>query len=118
MLATSPLGQIVVDGAGKTLYAFTPDEAEGLPTCYGECAGNWPSLAAPDEITVGEGLDDSAFTSVPRTDGAGDQVKFGDFPLYYFAGDSAAGQVNGQGLVDKWFVVGADGKLIKTPKPS
>ena len=34
-------------------------------------------------------------------------------PLYYFAGDTKAGDVNGQGLGDKWYVVDAEGKMIK-----
>jgi predicted lipoprotein with Yx(FWY)xxD motif len=115
MLATSDLGEIVVDGAGMTLYAFTPDaEEDGTPTCYSTCAENWPPLIAPEEITAGEGLDATMFTAVPRTqDDAGDQVKFGDWPLYYFAGDEAPGDTNGQGLNDVWFVVGANGELIQ-----
>ena len=31
-VAESSLGQIITDGAGKTLYGFTPDEP-GTPTC-------------------------------------------------------------------------------------
>jgi predicted lipoprotein with Yx(FWY)xxD motif len=111
MLATSDLGEIVVGGAGMTLYGFTPDEA-GDPTCYDDCAQAWPPLVAPPDITVGEGLDDGDFTAVPRTDDAGDQVKFGQWPLYYFAGDRAPGDTNGQGVSDIWFVIGADGQLI------
>ncbi|HSL75809.1 MAG TPA: hypothetical protein VK867_02620 [Candidatus Limnocylindrales bacterium] len=108
-LADSSLGQIIVDGAGKTLYMFTPDEA-GTPTCYDQCATAWPPLTG--EVTAGTGLDASKITVVDRTDG-GKQVKYGDWPLYYFANDAAAGDVNGQGLNDKWYVVGADGEPIK-----
>ena len=114
MLASSSLGEILVDGQGRTVYGFTPDiDKGGEVTCYDTCAGNWPPLVAPDEITVGEGLDDSDFTAVPRTDDKGDQVSVGDIPLYYFAGDSGPGQTNGQNVGGKWFVVGADGQLIK-----
>ena len=51
-------------------------------------------------------------TTVERTDGTM-QVKYGDWPLYYFANDAAAGDTNGQGINDVWFVVGADGALIQ-----
>ena len=112
MLATTDLGEIVVDGEGMTLYGFVPDQAEGEVTCYETCAENWPPLSAPEAITVGEGLDATMFSAVPRTDDMGDQVQFGEFPLYHFAGDSAVGDTNGQGLNDVWFVVGADGELI------
>ena len=114
MVASSDLGDILVDGEGRTLYAFTPDESSGEPTCYDECAGNWPPLTSSGEVTVGEGLDDSDFTTVARTDDAGDQVKIGGWPLYYFAGDAAAGDTNGQGVGGKWFVVDANGEIIET----
>ncbi|HEX7347046.1 MAG TPA: hypothetical protein VF253_09660 [Candidatus Limnocylindrales bacterium] len=108
-LADSSLGQIIVDAEGKTLYMFTPDEA-GTPTCYDDCATAWPPLTG--EVTAGAGLDASKLTVVDRTDGS-KQVKYGNWPLYYFANDAAAGDVNGQGLNDKWYVVGADGEPIK-----
>jgi predicted lipoprotein with Yx(FWY)xxD motif len=112
-LAESSLGQIIVDGEGKTLYMFDPD-SEGTPTCYDDCAAAWPPLLADDAaaVTAGTGLDASKITVVDRTDG-GSQVKYGDWPLYYFANDAAAGDVNGQGLNDVWWVVGADGEPIK-----
>jgi predicted lipoprotein with Yx(FWY)xxD motif len=112
-LADSSLGQIIVDGADKTLYMFVPDEA-GTPTCYDECATAWPPLLADDaaSVTAGTGLDASKITVVDRTDG-GKQVKYGNWPLYYFANDAAAGDVNGQGLNEVWYVVGADGEPIK-----
>jgi predicted lipoprotein with Yx(FWY)xxD motif len=113
-LADSSLGQIIVDGAGKTLYMFQPDEA-GTPTCYDDCATAWPPLLADDaaSVTAGPGLDASKITVVDRTDG-GKQVKYGNWTLYYFANDAAAGDVNGQGLNDVWYVVGADGEPIKS----
>ena len=42
-LADSPLGKILVDASGKTLYMFEKD-ADGTPTCYDDCATNWPAL--------------------------------------------------------------------------
>jgi predicted lipoprotein with Yx(FWY)xxD motif len=112
-LADSSLGQIIVDASGKSLYMFTPDEG-GTPTCYDDCATAWPPLVAADaaSVTAGTGLDASKITVVDRTDGT-KQVKYGEYPLYYFANDAAAGDVNGQGLNEKWYVVGADGEPIK-----
>jgi predicted lipoprotein with Yx(FWY)xxD motif len=115
-LADSSLGKIIVDGDGKTLYMFTPDEDGGKPTCYDQCAANWPALKADDAaaVSVGAGLDQAKLTVVDRTDG-GKQVKYGEYPLYYFAKDAAAGDVNGQNVgPGKWFVVGADGEPIKS----
>jgi predicted lipoprotein with Yx(FWY)xxD motif len=110
-VADSELGEILVDGAGRTLYAFTDDTA-GEPTCAGDCAAAWPPLTVDGEISVGEGLDDSDFSTVDSPEG-GTQVKVGDWPLYYFAQDQAAGDVNGQGVGGKWFVVSPSGELIR-----
>ena len=110
-LADTPLGKVIVDGDGKVLYLFTPDDA-GQPTCYDACAEAWPPLTADAAPTAGAGLDASKITLVARTDGS-QQVKYGDYPLYYFAGDNAPGDTNGQGLNEKWYVIGADGEEIK-----
>ncbi len=104
-------GQILADGEGRTLYLFTPD-TEGDSTCYDQCATNWPPLLAEGEITVGAGLDAADFSTTERTDG-GMQVKIGEWPLYYFANDAAAGDTNGQGINDVWYVVNPSGEAIK-----
>jgi predicted lipoprotein with Yx(FWY)xxD motif len=112
-LATTPLGSIVVDAAGMTLYGFTPDEATGTPTCIASCAAAWPALIVTGSATAAAGLDQAKLTTVARSDGGGTQAKYGTYPLYHFASDSAAGQTNGQGVGTTWYVVGADGQLIK-----
>lgn len=112
-VAENALGQIVVDGVGLTLYGFTPDEG-GAPTCYDGCAQAWPPLLGDDPaaVAVGAGLDASLLTNVDRTDG-GKQLVYNGWPLYYFANDAAAGDTNGQGVGEKWFVVSPAGDLIK-----
>jgi predicted lipoprotein with Yx(FWY)xxD motif len=110
-LADSPLGQILVDGDGNTLYGFTND-VDGVPTCADDCAATWPAHVVEGEPVLGEGLDPAVFTLVEGVDG-GQQLKAGKWPLYRFSGDSAPGDVNGQGSGGVWFVVAADGSLIK-----
>src|SRR4029453_2948369 len=41
--ADSKLGDILVDGEGRTLYAFTKDQGD-QSACSGQCADNWPAL--------------------------------------------------------------------------
>lgn len=110
-LGDSSLGQIIVDASGKSLYLFTPDSA-GEPTCYDDCASTWPPLLVTGDAVAGIGLDASKLSTVERTDGT-KQVKYGAWPLYYFAADAAAGETKGQGLGEKWYVVGAAGDAIK-----
>jgi predicted lipoprotein with Yx(FWY)xxD motif len=110
VLGETTLGMVLVDAEGKTLYGFTAD-TDGVSTCYDTCADNWPPLAGDASATLGDGLDASLLTVVERTDGT-TQLKYGDWPLYYFAADTTAGDTNGQGVGGVWFVVGADGALI------
>lgn len=107
-LTTTDLGEILVDDGGFTVYLFTPDD-RGDSTCYDECEANWPVVA---EVTsVGEGLDESLLGTTTRTNGDV-QATYNDWPLYYFAGDAAAGDVNGQSLNSVWWVVDAAGEPI------
>lgn len=105
------LGTVLATADGRTLYGFLPDEAAGAPTCTGDCVGSWPVLAAPDG-EVPDGLDTAVF-SVTTHPEAGDQLQAGGWPLYTFAGDTAEGDVTGQGVGDAWFAVGPDGELIR-----
>lgn len=110
-LADTELGQVLVDANGLTLYLFTKDADGGVPTCAGGCATAWPPALVTDASVVGEGIDPALVTTVDTPDGK--QLKIGKWPLYRFAGDAAAGEVNGQASGGVWFVVGADAKSIK-----
>ncbi|HEX6420648.1 MAG TPA: hypothetical protein VFZ77_19255 [Acidimicrobiales bacterium] len=112
-LSGSPLGEILVDGEGNTLYAFTED-ADGVPTCTGDCAATWPAHLVEGDAVVTAELDPAAFTLVDGAEG-GKQLKAAKWPLYRFSGDSAPGDVNGQGSGGVWFVVAADGSLVQDP---
>jgi predicted lipoprotein with Yx(FWY)xxD motif len=109
-VASSELGDIVVDEGGMTLYGFTKD-ADGTPTCEGACADAWPPLTVESE-ELPEGLDPAVFSVVHRPDDT-HQLKAGKWPLYRFAGDAAPGETNGQGSGGVWFVVDPAGGLIK-----
>jgi predicted lipoprotein with Yx(FWY)xxD motif len=107
----SDLGQIVVDAEGRTLYVFLVDEGSES-ACYDECEDNWPPLTVDGEPVAGEGIDGSLLGTSARTDGSM-QVTLDGHPLYLFGGDQAAGDVNGQGVSDVWFVVSPSGRVIK-----
>jgi predicted lipoprotein with Yx(FWY)xxD motif len=110
-LGKTAVGDVLVDAEGRTLYAFKKD-AEGKPTCAADCADAWPAAKVDGQIVPGPNLNAATFSLIPGVDG-GQQLKAGKWPLYRFAGDSKAGDVNGQGSGGVWFVVGPDGKLIE-----
>ena len=98
------LGDFLAGEDGNTLYTFTPDAAPNKSTCNGECATNWPPLVLEgDETAVGATGVSGTIATFARDDGSM-QVSYNGKPVYYFAGDKAAGDTNGQGLADKWFV--------------
>ena len=110
-LRKTDLGEVLVDAQGRTLYAFTPDSATSS-TCVDNCADLWPPTAAEGTPTAGDGVD-AKLTVITRPDGT-KQVAADGHPLYEYAGDSAAGDTTGQGSGGKWFVLSADGSLVKS----
>ncbi len=110
-VATSELGDILVDGDGRTLYLFTVDTQNGdTSACTGDCLGTWPPLAG--EATAGAGVDAALLGTVTRDDGSA-QATYNGWPLYYFAADAAAGDTNGQGVGDVWWVIDPAGNAIQ-----
>jgi predicted lipoprotein with Yx(FWY)xxD motif len=108
-VASGTLGDILVDGDGRTLYAFTKDQG-GQSACSGQCADNWPALTGT--ATAGTGAQASLLSASMQANGD-NQVTYGGKPLYYFAGDAKPGDVNGQGVGEVWFVLSADGELVR-----
>lgn len=109
-LADNSLGTILVDGDGKTLYLFTVDTPTSS-ACTDSCASTWPALLTDGAPELGEGLDAKDLGTITRVDGMLHVTFFGH-PLYYFSGDPAPGDTNGQNVGSSWFVIGADGKAI------
>jgi predicted lipoprotein with Yx(FWY)xxD motif len=107
------LGSILVDSKGMTLYLYTKDtQNSGASTCYGQCATFWPALTTSGAPAAGSGLDDSKFGTITRTDGT-TQVTYNGWPLYYYAKDKQAGDVNGQKVGGVWFVVSPSGDAVQ-----
>ncbi|MCZ9352802.1 SCO0930 family lipoprotein [Streptomyces mutabilis] len=106
------IGELVTDGAGRTLYRFDEDTAKPpKTTCEGDCATAWPPVPADDAL-AGEGIDKALLGEVARPDGT-KQLTIGGWPAYRYAKDAAAGDVKGQGVGGKWYALAADGKKAK-----
>jgi predicted lipoprotein with Yx(FWY)xxD motif len=108
-VSDSKYGKVLTDDKGNTLYSFSKDE-KSKSNCTGTCAATWP-VYAPAAITAGAGIDGTKLASF---DNAGKkQLTLDGVPLYYYAGDTKAGDTNGQGIGGFWFVVDATGKAVK-----
>jgi predicted lipoprotein with Yx(FWY)xxD motif len=110
---STSLGKIVTDSRGRTLYRFAKDTG-GKSMCAGACSTNWPPYTASSKPAAGSGVTAGAISLVKRADGA-KQVTLNGHPLYYFRGDQAAGQLNGQGVNEfgaKWFAVAPSGMQV------
>ena len=112
-LAASPLGRILVDGKGITLYDFVKDDGT-TSACYGACAALWPPLTTSGKPIAGPGVRASLLGTTKRKDGKL-EVTYNGHPLYYFVSDRKPGQTTGHGLNQfggPWWVISAAGKEI------
>jgi predicted lipoprotein with Yx(FWY)xxD motif len=114
-LRGSMLGQILVDGQGRTLYLFEADRA-GRSSCEGACAGAWPPYLSDGAPKAGAGVAGGLLgTAMRGGDGGGAQVTYHGHPLYYYVGDNGPGDTAGQGLDQfgaRWFVLAPSGNEV------
>ncbi len=85
--------------SGKTLYTLKASST----ACTSACLKAWPELTLPKGVTkatAGSGVSAAKLGTVSRSGGVL-QVTYDGKPLYYFIGDTAAGQVHGN-LTDTW----------------
>jgi predicted lipoprotein with Yx(FWY)xxD motif len=111
--SSTMLGTILVDGSGRTLYLFEKDQPN-QSACAGACVAAWPVDPTSGAPKPGSGVKASLLDTIKRGDGS-TQVTYNKHPLYYYAGDSGAGQQNGQGLNAfgaAWFAVGPAGGAV------
>lgn len=98
---------------GRAVYLWVADSG-GMSSCSGACASAWPPLTTKGAPSAGAGVTASDLGTVARSDGS-KQVTYKRHPLYYFAGDSGAGQTNGQGsdgFGARWWLVAPSGSAI------
>ncbi len=104
------VGDVLVGADGRTLYLFTPEKG-GTIACTGSCATTWPAVLAPSgakSVDASGGADGSMLGTVKLSDGTL-EVTYNGWPLHTYAGDSASGQANGQGIGGQWFAVTTSG---------
>ncbi len=91
---------ILVDSKGMTLYTFDKDkETPGKSACNGQCADNWPPLAA-----TGGDQKSGDFDIIKRDDNTSQWAYKGQ-PLYLFKKDAKPGDKTGDGARDVWHVI-------------
>jgi predicted lipoprotein with Yx(FWY)xxD motif len=112
-------GTYLTDASGKSLYEFASDTAS-MSTCAGACVSAWPPLTSSSAATAGSGVTAGDIGTLTRSDGS-KQVTYKGHPLYYFSGDTAAGQTNGQGSTAfgaKWWLLTPAGAPITSSSSS
>jgi predicted lipoprotein with Yx(FWY)xxD motif len=106
-------GAFLTTGSGRAVYLWAED-GMNMSACSGACASAWPPVPATGTLTATGGAKASDLGTITRSDGT-KQVTYDGHPLYYFVGDSAAGQTNGQGSDNfgaKWWLVASSGAKI------
>jgi predicted lipoprotein with Yx(FWY)xxD motif len=109
------LGEFILTNLkGRTLYALSV-EVKGKFICTGACLGTWHPLVVPKAVTP---VGPTHLGKVKRPDGR-TQVTFKGRPLYTFAGDTKAGDANGEGFKDvgTWHAASL-GKISAHPAPA
>jgi predicted lipoprotein with Yx(FWY)xxD motif len=105
--ATTSLGKVLVDANGRTVYLLTAD-SRGTSTCAADCLSLWPAVTpGHTKLTVPVG-------STKTPDGTPTATVAGQ-PVYTFANDHGAGQVNGEGIKafgGTWYAVSPNGTAV------
>ncbi|MFF8024138.1 hypothetical protein ACFZDJ_24125 [Streptomyces sp. NPDC007896] len=100
-------GSVVTDDKGMTLYRYDKDQANPSKwTCAGECTKTWIPVIVQDSVQT-TGVEKSLLGTVHRK--GMKQLTLGGWPLYRYAGDTQAGQANGQAKGNTWYAVAPSG---------
>jgi predicted lipoprotein with Yx(FWY)xxD motif len=118
-VASTSLGDVLVDGQGLTVYMLTADSSKHS-SCSSDCLEYWPVVAAPSSGAPSVS-DISAALGVTKSTSGESMLTANGWPLYTFANDQAPGDVNGQGMQSfggTWYVLSPAGEPIKSAPSS
>lgn len=104
---STSLGRVLTSG-GRTIYLLTADQPGHQACTTGACQRLWPPVKVSSVPKGASGI--SAKLGV-----AHGQLTVNGHPAYLFAGDSSAGQVNGEGMTDfggHWWAISPKGTGI------
>jgi predicted lipoprotein with Yx(FWY)xxD motif len=85
---------VLTNGQGRTIYWFAKDTPT-TSNCTGSCASFWPPVVGTPTAAAGTSLP-KGFGTITRSDGT-IQATYDGHPLYTYMGDTAAGQMTGNG---------------------
>jgi predicted lipoprotein with Yx(FWY)xxD motif len=111
---SSSFGNVLFDGRGFVLYAFTKDP-RGRSACSGACAAAWPPYVVRGPVRAGAGVKASLLGTIRRANGSR-QVTYGGRPLYYYVGDKKPRQIRCQNVSEfggLWLIVRPSGRLVR-----
>jgi predicted lipoprotein with Yx(FWY)xxD motif len=111
-------GTVLANAQGQTIYWFAIDTAT-KSNCSGSCATYWPPVIGTPAAAAGQTLP-QGFGTITRSDGS-KQATYNGHPLYTYAGDSAPGQVNGNGKNlsgGLWWAMTPSGAKLAAPASS
>ena len=110
---TSSAGAFLTSASGRAIYLWEKDGKDSS-ACSGGCASAWPPVTTTGSVTAAGSANKADLTTFTRSDGT-KQVAYDGHPLYYFEGDTGAGEVTGQGsdaFGAKWYLVDPAGTAI------
>jgi predicted lipoprotein with Yx(FWY)xxD motif len=111
---SSSFGNVLFDGRGFVLYAFTKDP-RGRSACSGACAKAWPPYVVRSQVRAGAGVKASLLGTIRRANGSR-QVTYAGRPLYFYVGDKKPRQILCQNVSEfggLWLIVRPSGKLVR-----
>ena len=107
------VGVVLVDGHGRTLYIYTPDNAKQV-TCTGGCASSWPPVTLPGSAhATGAGAVNPSLLGGDTNPGGSRVVTYKHWPLYNYVADPTPGTASGEGSGGVWYVISPTGNVIK-----
>lgn len=113
-------GTYLTGADGRAVYLWLADKGSES-TCTGACASAWPPVLTSGTPVADGDAKSSELGTTERSDG-GTQVTYRGHPLYYYKGDTEAGQTSGQGsngFGATWWLVEPSGVAITdTATPS